>query len=68
MMLVGYANGATLRMGDSYLLPSIASVVIGGSSILGGRGSFAGTVGGAILSPRWARSSLRSAWIRGGAR
>ena len=36
-------------MGDSYLLPSIASVVIGGSSILGGRGSFAGTVGGAIL-------------------
>jgi ribose transport system permease protein len=49
MMLVGYANGATLRMGDSYLLPSIASVVIGGSSILGGRGSFAGTVGGAIL-------------------
>ena len=41
MMLVGYANGATLRMGDSYLLPSIASVVIGGSSILGGRGSFA---------------------------
>src|SRR5271156_1454760 len=49
MMLVGYANGATLRTGDSYLLPSIASVVIGGSSILGGRGSFAGTVGGAIL-------------------
>ena len=32
MMLVGYANGATLRMGDSYLLPSIAAVVIGGSS------------------------------------
>jgi ribose transport system permease protein len=49
MMLVGYANGATLRMGDSYLLPSIAAVVIGGSSILGGRGSFLGTVGGAIL-------------------
>ncbi len=49
MMLVGYANGATLRMGDNYLLPSIAAVVIGGSSILGGSGSFAGTVGGAIL-------------------
>jgi len=49
MMLVGYANGATLRMGDSYLLPSIAAVVVGGSSILGGRGSFIGTVGGAIL-------------------
>jgi ribose transport system permease protein len=48
-MLVGYANGATLRMGDSYLLPSIAAVVIGGSSILGGSGTFIGTVGGAIL-------------------
>lgn len=49
IMLVGYSNGATLRMGESYLLPSIAAVVIGGSSILGGSGSFLGTVGGAIL-------------------
>ncbi|WP_417723752.1 ABC transporter permease [Salipiger sp.] len=49
IMLVGYSNGATLRMGDNYLLPSIAAVVIGGSSILGGRGTFLGTVGGAIL-------------------
>ena len=47
--LVGYSNGATLRMGDDYLLPSIAAVVIGGSSILGGRGTYLGTVGGAIL-------------------
>jgi ribose transport system permease protein len=49
MMLVGYSNGATLRMGESYLLPSVAAVVIGGSSILGGRGTFVGTIGGAIL-------------------
>lgn len=49
IMLVGYSNGATLRMGDSYLLPSIAAVVIGGSSILGGRGTYLGTVGGAVL-------------------
>lgn len=49
MMLVGYSNGATLRMGDAYLLPSIAAVVIGGSSIFGGRGSYLGTVGGALL-------------------
>jgi ribose transport system permease protein len=47
--LVGYSSGATLRMGDDYLLPSIAAVVIGGSSILGGRGTNLGTVGGAIL-------------------
>jgi ribose transport system permease protein len=49
MLLVGYANGATLRMGDGYLLSSIASVVVGGSSILGGRGSYVSTIGGALL-------------------
>jgi ribose transport system permease protein len=49
MMLVGYSNGATLRMGDSYMLPTIAAVVIGGSSILGGSGTFIATVGGAVL-------------------
>ncbi|MCB9948127.1 MAG: ABC transporter permease [Rhodospirillaceae bacterium] len=49
IMLASYANGATLRMGDDYLLPSIAAVVVGGSSILGGKGNFLGTVGGAIL-------------------
>lgn len=49
LMLAGYSDGATLRMGDSYLLPSVAAVVIGGSSILGGSGSFAATVGGAVL-------------------
>lgn len=49
MVLAGYANGATLRMGDDYLLPSIAAVVVGGSSILGGQGNFLGTVGGALL-------------------
>lgn len=49
MMLVGYARGATLTMGQDYLLPSIAAVVIGGSSILGGKGNFIGSVGGAIL-------------------
>ena len=49
LMLAGYSDGATLRIGDSYLLPSIAAVVVGGSSILGGSGSFAATVGGALL-------------------
>jgi ribose transport system permease protein len=36
-------------MGDPFLFPSIAAVVLGGTSILGGRGNFAGTVGGAAL-------------------
>jgi ribose transport system permease protein len=30
-------------------LPSIAAVVLGGTSILGGRGSYLGTVAGVIL-------------------
>lgn len=49
ILMVGYGGGATLTMGDSYLLPSIAAVVIGGTSILGGRGLYIGAVGGALL-------------------
>ncbi|MBD8828574.1 ABC transporter permease [Pseudomonas sp. CFBP 13602] len=49
MLLVGYSNGATLRMGEPFLLPSVAAVVIGGSAISGGRGSFLGTLAGALL-------------------
>ena len=36
-------------MGQSYLLPSVAAVVIGGTSIAGGRGLYLGAVAGAIL-------------------
>jgi len=36
-------------MGDPYLFSSIAAVVIGGASILGGRGTYWGTIAGAIF-------------------
>ena len=36
-------------MGDTYLLPAIAAVVLGGTSIVGGHGRYAGTVVGTIL-------------------
>ena len=36
-------------MGDAYLLPSIAAVVLGGTSILGVRGNYLGTVAGVVL-------------------
>ncbi len=49
VLLAGYASKAAQSMGDAYLLPAIAAVVLGGSSILGGRGSYYGTVAGAIL-------------------
>ena len=35
-------------MGDPFLFQSIAAVVIGGVSILGGRGHYLGTVAGAV--------------------
>ena len=49
VLLAGYSAKAYQGMGDAYLLPSIAAVVIGGTHILGGRGRYAGTVVGAIL-------------------
>jgi ribose transport system permease protein len=48
-LLAGYAGKAYQAMGDPYLLPAIAAVVLGGTSILGGRGSYLGTVAGVIL-------------------
>jgi len=49
ILLAGYASKAAQAMGDPYLLPAIASVVLGGASILGGRGTYLGTVAGVIL-------------------
>ena len=49
ILMVGYAEGATLTMGQSFQLPSIAAVVVGGTSILGGSGLYLGAVGGALL-------------------
>jgi ribose transport system permease protein len=49
VLLAGYSTKAYQGMGDAYLLPSIAAVVIGGTHILGGRGRYAGTVVGTIL-------------------
>ena len=49
VLLAGYASKAAQAMGDPYLLPAIAAVVLGGASILGGRGNYLGTVAGVIL-------------------
>lgn len=47
--LTAYGGQPTLGLGDPYLLQSVAAVVIGGVSILGGRGLFLGAVAGAII-------------------
>jgi ribose transport system permease protein len=49
ILLAGYANQAYQGMGNPYLMPTIAAVVVGGTSILGGRGSYAGTFAGALF-------------------
>jgi ribose transport system permease protein len=49
VLVAGYASKAAQAMGDAYLLPSIAAVVLGGTSILGGKGSYLGTIAGVIL-------------------
>jgi ribose transport system permease protein len=49
VLLAGYSNKAYQGMGDAYLLPAIAAVVIGGTNILGGRGRYLGTLVGVIL-------------------
>ena len=36
-------------MGDDYLLPSIAAVVVGGGLITGGRGHYLGMLAGVLL-------------------
>ena len=40
-LLVGYSNQAYQAMGDQFLLPVIASVVVGGTRLQGGKGSIA---------------------------
>jgi ribose transport system permease protein len=48
MLLAGYLNQTFPDMGSDYLFTSIAIVLIGGASILGGTGNYLGTVAGAL--------------------
>jgi ribose transport system permease protein len=49
VLLTGFSGQASLGMGDDYLLPSIAVVVVGGTIITGGRGQYLGMLGGVLL-------------------
>jgi ribose transport system permease protein len=48
-LLAGLTNIASVTLADSYVLPSVAAAVIGGTSIMGGRGGFGGTIVGALI-------------------
>jgi ribose transport system permease protein len=45
----GLSNIASVTLVVPYLLPSVAAAVIGGTSILGGRGGYSGTIVGALI-------------------
>jgi ribose transport system permease protein len=49
LLLLGMNRQGYVGIGEPYLLGSIAAVVLGGTSILGGRGTYFGTIAGAIL-------------------
>ena len=49
VLLAGYSAKASQAMGDAYLMPAIAAVVLGGTNVMGGKGSYLGTVAGVIL-------------------
>jgi ribose transport system permease protein len=49
VMLSGFSGQAFNDMGDPYLLTSIAVVVVGGTLMTGGRGHYAGMLGGALM-------------------
>lgn len=49
LMLVSFVGTGTLQIGTNFLLGSIAASVIGGTPFEGGRGTVAGTIGGAIF-------------------
>lgn len=48
-LFAGFAGGAALDMGYQFLLPSIATVVIGGTAVAGGRANFPGLWAAALF-------------------
>ena len=48
-LMAGYTRTAFLGIGNEYTMWSIAAVVVGGTSLTGGKGGYVGTIAGAII-------------------
>jgi ribose transport system permease protein len=48
-LIAGFNNTASVTLADPYVLQSVAAAVIGGTSIMGGRGGIGGTIVGALI-------------------
>jgi ribose transport system permease protein len=49
VILLGYTQQVFLNLGNPYTLPSVAAVVVGGTLLAGGVGSYSGTMAGALV-------------------
>jgi ribose transport system permease protein len=49
LLVAGLVNTATVSLVEVSVLPSVAAAVIGGTSIMGGRGGYSGTIVGALI-------------------
>ena len=49
LLYLGMIRAPSLSLANPLMLPSVAAAVIGGTSIFGGRGSFAGAIVGALI-------------------
>ncbi len=49
MLLLGFSGGGFVGVGDPYLFTTVAAVVIGGTSLLGGAGGYGSTVLGVLV-------------------
>jgi ribose transport system permease protein len=49
LVIAGGVGAADMSLADVYLLPSVAAVIIGGTSIFGGRGGYEGSIIGALI-------------------
>src|SRR5690625_5042590 len=66
LLLVGYTESVMLDLADSYTMPSIAAVIIGGTLAIGGVGGYLGTAVGAVtltvLTSLLTTMDMSSAW------
>lgn len=49
MLLLGFSGGGFVGVGDAYLFTTVAAVVVGGTSLLGGSGGYGATIIGVLV-------------------
>ena len=50
ILFAAFSGASFLGMGDQFVLPTIAAVVLGGTSMFGGRGGYGGTMAAVVFT------------------